>query len=151
MVELMLTAGLRISELSKLKWSHIRWKEGKLLIKEGKGEKDRNFFIPESLVMRLKIYKEEAPESVFVFATRTGKQIDRCSANKMIKHYAKKAGIEKNVYNHLLRHTALTDLYTDTKDIRLVQQVAGHVSQTTQIYTHISAVEVRISMSKEKY
>ena len=152
MVEIMLTAGLRISELSNLKWENIRWREGKLLVKQGKGNKDRNLFIPESLANRLKVYKEEAPDSLYVFATRTGKPIDRNSANKLIKHYAEKAGIEKRVYNHLLRHTALTDLYSDTKDIRLVQQVAGHASiQTTQIYTHISAEEVRTTMTREKY
>jgi len=62
-----------------------------------------------------------------------------------VKYYAEKAGIEKKVYNHLLRHTALTDLYTKTKEIRLVQQVAGHASiQITQIYTHINAEEVRV-------
>lgn len=62
------------------------------------------------------------------------------------------AGIKKNAYNHLLRHTALTDFYTKTKDIRKVQEIAGNSSiQITQIYTHISAEEIKDTMITNKY
>ena len=156
MVELMLTAGLRVSEICSLKWSNLRYRDDKIMIKEAKGKKDRNIFIPESLMLRIKEYKNEIPEehteSVYVFATRTGKAQNRSTMNTMVKKYSLKAGIEKNVYNHLLRHTALTDLYSDTKDIRKVQQIAGHSNiQTTQIYTHISAEDIKDTMTKEKY
>jgi len=155
MVELMLTIGLRVSEICKLKWQDIRWREGKILIKQGKGEKDRNLFLPESLIERLKNYKDEfedLKDSSFIFQTRTGKAIDRSTLNALVKKYAVKAGISKNVYNHLLRHTALTDLYSNTKDIRKVQAIAGHASiQTTQIYTHISAEDIKDTLIKEKY
>jgi len=152
MVELMLTIGLRVSEICKLKWADIRWREGKILIKDGKGGRDRNLFIPESLTSRLKDYREETPESTWVFATRTGNQQDRSTLNALVKKYAKKAGIDKNVYNHLLRHSALTDIYNATKDIRKVQAIAGHSSiQTTQIYTHISAAEIKETLTTEKY
>jgi len=152
MVELMLTAGLRVSEICKLKWTDLRYKECLLLLKQAKGSKDRNIYIPASLMQRLKDYKNEAPKSVYVFATRTGKPQDRSTLNKVVKTYAAKAGIRKNVYNHLLRHTALTDVYRRTKDIVQVQQIAGHSSvQTTQIYTHISPEEIRDTMTTEKY
>ncbi len=117
MVELMLTAVLRVLECCKLKWSNLRYKELLILIKQGKGKKDRNIHISESLMHRIKDYKSESPESVYVFATRTGNPQDRSTLNKVVKLYASKAGIEKNVYNHLLRHTALTDVYRRTKDI----------------------------------
>ncbi len=152
MIELMLTAGLRVSEVCKLKWTDIRYKTGMVLLKQAKGKKDRNIFIPDSLINRIKEYKEDAIQSAYVFCTRTGKPQDRSTLNKMVKTYSIKAGIEKNVYNHLLRHTALTDLYSDTKDIRKVQQIAGHSSiQTTMVYTHISPEEIRETMTKEKY
>lgn len=152
MVELMLTAGLRVSELCNLKWKDLRHRESKILIKEGKGKKDRNLFIPASLMRKLREYKEEAPESVYVFATRTGKPQDRSTLNKLVKKYAEKAGIDKNVYNHLLRHTALTRMYSKDKDIRKVQQIAGHSSiQTTQIYTHVSAEDIKETMMEEIY
>ncbi len=152
MVELMLTAGLMVSEVCKLKWTNLRYKELLLLIKQGKGKKDRNIHIPESLMQRMKDYKNESPESAYVFATRTGKPQDRSTLNKVVKLYASKAGLEKNVYNHLLRHTALTDVYRRTKDIVQVQMIAGHSSvQTTQIYTHISPEEIKETMTAEKY
>ncbi len=152
MVELMLTAGFRVSEICSLRWIDLRYRDNKIMIKEAKGKKDRNIFIPESLMLKIKAYKEDAPESVYVFATRTGKPQNRSTLNEMIKTYSGKAGIEKNVYNHLLRHTALTDLYSKTKDIRKVQQIAGHSNiQTTMIYTHISAEDIKETMTEEKY
>ena len=152
MVELMLTAGFRVSEICKLRWTDLRYRDNKILIKEGKGGKDRNLFIPESLMLRLKGYKEEAPKSVFVFATRTGQPQNRSTLNTLVKTYARKAGIEKNVYNHLLRHTALTDLYSRTKDIRQIQVIAGHQNiQTSQIYIRISSEEIRETLMMEKY
>lgn len=151
-VELMLTAGLRVSEVCSLKWSDLRYRDNKILIKEAKGKKDRNLFIPDSLMHKLKDYKEEAPESPYVFASQSGEKQDRSNLNKTIKNYATKAGIKKNVYNHLLRHTALTDFYIKTKNIRKVQEIAGHSSiQTTQIYTHISAEEIRETMISNKF
>lgn len=56
----------------------------------------------------------------------------------MVARYAKKAGIAKRVHPHLLRHTMATDLYKQTKDLRLVQKILGHASiTTTTIYTHL--------------
>ena len=153
-VELMLTAGLRVSEVCNLQWTHLRKRDSVLMVKNGKGGKDRNLPIPHSLMEQILAYRNEpeTPESKFIFASRNGKPADRSNLNKMVKKYAAKAGIEKRVYNHLLRHSALTDLYSRTKNIRLVQQAAGHASiQTTQIYTHISAEDLREAMAVEKY
>jgi len=56
----------------------------------------------------------------------------------MVARYAKKAGIAKNVSPHTLRHSFATDLYRETRKIRLVQKALGHANlSTTQIYTHI--------------
>ena len=56
----------------------------------------------------------------------------------MVKHYAAKAGIEKDISPHTLRHSFATDLYRETSKIRLVQKVLGHSDlSTTMIYTHI--------------
>ena len=56
----------------------------------------------------------------------------------MVKNYADKAGIEKNISPHTLRHTFATDLYRETGKIRLVQKALGHADlSTTMIYTHI--------------
>jgi len=56
----------------------------------------------------------------------------------MVKRYAAKAGIEKDVHPHTLRHTFATDLYRETTNIRLTQKALGHANlSTTQIYTHV--------------
>ncbi len=66
---------------------------------------------------------------------------------KMMRQKAVKAGIEKRITFHSLRHTALTRLYEKTKDIRLVQEIAGHSDiSTTMIYTHISGADIREAM-----
>ena len=155
-VEIMLTVGLRVSEACNLKWNDIQPKIGTLTVRSGKCGKDRVLFLPPSLIDRLNQYKKENPStsvSSFVFATRTGKPSDRSTLTKMVSTYAKKAEItEKRVYSHLLRHTALTDLYRETRDIRKVQTIAGHSSiQTTQIYTHIAPEEIRQTLTREKY
>ena len=65
----------------------------------------------------------------------------------MVKRVAEKAGIQKRVHPHMLRHTALTDLYDKTRDLRLVQVVAGHSSsKTTERYTHVHPVAVAEAM-----
>ena len=56
----------------------------------------------------------------------------------MVERYCKKAGIPKDIHPHTLRHTFATDLYRETKNIRLVQKALGHADlSTTMIYTHI--------------
>ena len=65
----------------------------------------------------------------------------------MVKRYAAKAGIEKNVHPHTLRHSFATDLYRETNKIRLVQKVLGHSDlSTTMIYTHIFDEEVESAL-----
>ena len=86
-----------------------------------------------------------------VFTTLQGKPIYTQYLRRMIAEKAKKAGIQKDVHFHLLRHTYLTKLYARTKDIRLVQQVAGHADiSTTQIYTQISGEDIREAMLDDR-
>jgi len=65
----------------------------------------------------------------------------------MVQRYAAKAGIEKRVHPHMLRHTFATDLHRDSSNIRLVQIALGHADlSTTMLYTHIHDEEVRQAM-----
>jgi len=73
-----------------------------------------------------------------VFTTLAGKAVSRRYVQKMVARLAAKAGIEKNVYPHTLRHSFATDLYRETSKIRLMQEALGHSDlSTTMIYTHI--------------
>jgi site-specific recombinase XerC len=83
-----------------------------------------------------------------VFTTLKGERpVQAQYLRRMIAAQAKKAGISKRVHFHLLRHTYLTRLYQQTKDIRVVQEVAGHSNiATTMVYTHVSGEDIREAM-----
>ena len=85
--------------------------------------------------------------SGIVFTTTKGKPVKDAYIRKMMRQKAIKASIEKIITFHSLRHTSLTRLYEKTKDIRLVQEVAGHSDiSTTMVYTHISGADIREAM-----
>ncbi len=139
MIQLMLNAGLRSSEVLSLKVNDLDWMSGKLAVRQGKGQKDRILWINESDLELIKSWRERRPEqSDLLFITLQGRQVSDRYLRAMVARVAAKAGIEKRVHPHLLRHTFATDLYRETKNIRLVQKVLGHEDlSTTMIYTHI--------------
>lgn len=122
---------------------------GRCHVKQGKGRKDRVIFIkPDVLSAMVDLAgRMDRKRAGRVFTTLQGKPVQTQYLRRMIGEKAKKAGITKRVHFHLLRHTYLTRLYGRTKDLRLVQEVAGHADiSTTQIYTHISGADVRQAM-----
>lgn len=144
MVQLMLDTGLRLAEALSLRWKDINLTSGKLMVRQGKGAKDRTLWIGERTLEDLGNWKErqidwlgEKPR--LVFTTRKGTKINPRQIRKMVKTYSEKAGIDdKDVHPHTLRHTFATDLYRETGKIRLVQKALGHADlSTTMIYTHI--------------
>ena len=75
---------------------------------------------------------------VHVFTTLAGQSVSSRYVQQMMKRYAAKAGIEKNIHPHTLRHTFATDLHRMSRNIRLVQKALGHADlSTTMIYTHV--------------
>ena len=121
----------------------------KLRVLNGKGGKDRVLFMAPGLYEELQNYAEKHSQEPYgiVFRTTKGKPVKDAYVRKMMRQKAVKAGIEKIITYHSLRHTALTRLYEKTKDIRLVQEVAGHANiSTTMIYTHISGADIREAM-----
>ena len=76
------------------------------------------------------------PEELFL--SRSGRPIDRIQLWRLVKMYAKRAGINANISPHSLRHSFATHLLAGGADLRFVQEMLGHASiQTTQIYTHV--------------
>ena len=152
MILLALTTGMRIGDLIKLKWGDIELDAGRTHVKQGKGKKDRVIFIKADILSAMVdlAAKMDRERSGLVFTTLQGDPVQAQYLRRMIGEKAKKAGISKRVHFHLLRHTYLTRLYGRTKDLRLVQEVAGHADiSTTQIYTHISGADVREAMLEE--
>lgn len=73
--------------------------------------------------------------------------LDTPHARELVRPLAMKAGIGRRVHPHMLRHTALTALYDKTRDLRMVQQVAGHTtSRMTERYTHVHPVAIAEAM-----
>ena len=78
-----------------------------------------------------------------MFTALEGKPLGHRYVQRMVDRYARKAGIDKNISPHTLRHSFATDLYRETSKIRLVQKVLGHSDlSTTMVYTHIHDPEV---------
>jgi site-specific recombinase XerD len=78
---------------------------------------------------------------------RPGEALDSRYVRDLVKHLAANAGIERRVHPHMLRHTALTALYDKTRDLRMVQTVAGHTtSRMTERYTHVHPVAIAKAM-----
>ena len=157
MMRLMLNAGLRSSEVLNLKTGDINWITGTFKIKEGKGKKDRVLYLGENDLDLLKKWrsvkeghKKYGPvlsEVKFLFPTLEGKLVDSRYMRAMVERYANRAGIEKDIHPHTLRHTFATDIYRQTKNIRLVQKALGHSNlATTMIYTHIIDEELEEAM-----
>lgn len=141
LLRLMLNTGLRAAEVLNIKTRDIDWNSGKLMVRQGKGKKDRSSWIGEedlALLQRWVIKKARLPESAWLFTSRDGKLIDTRYLRFMVKRLAKKAGVLKDIHPHTLRHTFATDLYRQTKNLRLTQKALGHSQiSSTMIYTHI--------------
>ena len=141
MLSLLYAAGFRVSELVSLKHSDLSFDEKTGHIRQAKGKKDRIFNIPNFLMDALKEQAEMQKQSgqAFLFSGARGRLTER-NIQKIVKNAAKKAGIQKDVHPHTLRHSFATHLLESGTDIRYIQALLGHSSiSTTEIYTHVSS------------
>jgi len=137
MVRLMLNLGLRSHEVCDLRVLDIHWPSGKVLVR-GKGGRQRILWIKDDdLELLVRHYQEAAPLGL-LFQTGTRNKIDTSFLRVLVENYRVRAGLEKNVHPHLLRHTFATDLLRETKNLPLVMKSLGHSDiGTTSIYLHI--------------
>jgi len=145
MLELIYACGFRVSELINLKVIDLNFEEMIGHVRQAKGKKDRIFNIPKFLHKRLEKQSENQKENdqEFLFTGPKGKLSDR-NLQKIVRVVAKKAGINKEVSPHTLRHSFATHLLENGVDIRKIQELLGHADlSTTQIYTHISTEELK--------
>lgn len=140
MLSMIYSCGLRRSELLSLKPADIDADRKLVLIRQGKGRKDRIAPLsPQILVMLRDYYKAYKP-SVWLFEGRiSGEQYDERSLAQVLKQALLKTGIKKPVSLHWLRHSYATHLLESGTDLRYIQEILGHKSsRTTEIYTHVS-------------
>ena len=145
MMELMYASGLRVSELITLGTGSINWHVG-YVVARGKGEKERVVPIGKTAFDLLRRYVNEirprmlsAGSGQVLFLNRFGKALSRQGLWKIVKKYAKMAGMEAKVHPHTFRHSFASHLLDGGADLRAVQVMLGHADiSTTQIYTHIT-------------
>lgn len=145
LLELFFSTGLRLAELCSLN-RDLDLSKDEFSIR-GKGEKVRVVFLSEEAKSAIKTYlskRDDMEEAMFVQLSKN-KTSDKDlrltprSIQRIVKKYAIKAGISKNVTPHMLRHSFATDLLQNGADIRSVQMMLGHANiATTQVYTHVT-------------
>ena len=145
MISMLYACGFRVSELTNLKIKDLNFEEKIGYVKQGKGRKDRMFNIPNFLLEDLKSFSEMQKQSgqEFLFSGPKGRLSSR-NLQKIVSKLSFKAGINKPVHPHTLRHCYATHLLEDGVDIRMIQVLLGHSNlSTTEIYTHVSAEQLK--------
>ena len=146
---IMINMGLRVSEVSNLKPGHLNLTENKLRVVNGKGGVDRDLTIPNGYTAEvLKKWKDRRPKGEYFFCTLKGGQVSTRYIGLAVKRYILKAGINKNISPHSLRHSYATEFYRQTKDLETLRMILGHSSIiTSQIYVNLANEEVQAAMN----
>jgi len=145
MLELLYATGVRVSELVRLDRENVDLEHG-LLRLFGKGAKERIVPVGSRAVAALTRYLARGRPllagsriSNAVFLNHWGRRLSRQGFWKILKKYARQAGIEREISPHVLRHSFATHLLANGADLRAVQEMLGHTDiSTTQIYTHLT-------------
>lgn len=149
-LELLYSSGLRVSELCEAKLQQIDIANGAVKV-YGKGSKERVVPMGFQAVIALSGYLEQGRPRLVksktgsgCFLSNRGTPISRKTVWVILKKYARKAGIEKPVKPHALRHSFATHLLSGGADLRVIQELLGHADiSTTQIYTTVEAERIR--------
>lgn len=150
-LEILFSTGLRVSEMCQLNRDSINLDRGEFSVR-GKGDKVRVVFLSDTARDALKKYldkREDIDEALFISFSKSGNpkvlgRVTPRTIQRLMQHYASKAGITRRVTPHTLRHLFATDLLQNGADLRSVQMMLGHSSLvTTQIYTHLTNKELK--------
>lgn len=143
-IQLLYGTGMRVSELTHLRMSHIDFDRNCIHIQRSKGAKDRIVMLPQTIRNILLHQRNLKTPNDFLFTNGRGGRLTEASIQKIVHHAAIAAGISKVVTPHTLRHSFATHLLESGTDIRYIQELLGHAKlETTQIYTHVSAQAAR--------
>lgn len=150
LLELLYASGMRVSELCSLTASNVNLRAHFATVL-GKGSKERIVPLHPLACSKLTTWLRDGrptmdpkPEVHTLFVSTRGNRLSEDAVRRIVRHYAKVAGIEGDLSPHGLRHTFATDLLNEGADLRTVQELLGHANlSTTQIYTHVSAARLR--------
>jgi integrase/recombinase XerD len=156
MLETMYATGMRVSELINLQFNDLNLKDAYIIVL-GKGKKERIVPLNDAAIKYLTIYLNEYrnnilknKDSSYLFISNARKPITRQGFFKIIKQECARAGINKDVSPHVLRHSFATHLLAHDADLRVIQELLGHSDiTTTQIYTHV--IDTKVKKDYEEY
>jgi integrase/recombinase XerD len=133
------SAGLRVSELACLKVSDIDPNRGVILVRSGKGRKDRYTILADRMKKLLDAYIDLYKPELWLFEGQGGGHISARSIQEVFYRAKRACGITKDASIHTLRHSFATHLLEAGTDIRYIQELLGHNNpKTTQIYAHVA-------------
>lgn len=155
MLELLYSSGLRVSELCNARLENLELESGFIRV-IGKGNKTRMVPVGAPAAAALKSYLESARPSLVgprtgaeIFLSVRGKKLTPQRVWQLAKVYAARAGLDINVFPHLLRHSFATHLLGGGADLRIIQELLGHADiSTTQIYTHVEKSGLKAVLKK---
>jgi integrase/recombinase XerC len=150
MLELLYASGLRVSEIASLDIVNVNLEEREVRVL-GKGSKERITLMGKPAVNAIDCYLREGRPKLIgqrstdaLFLNRYGRRLSKRSIQQTLSRYATAAGFTKRVFPHMIRHSFATHLLDGGADLRVVQELLGHVSlSTTQIYTHVTQTQAR--------
>ena len=138
---LMYACGMRVSEVARLRYRDVDFDRRTIMIRRGKGLRDRPAILPETFRTLLATLCSHAGPNDFLFRgrTREGRHISHRTIQRAMKRAVKIAGIKKSATPHSLRHSFATHTFEDGCDIRNIQKLLGHVHlETTTIYVRVA-------------
>ncbi len=144
-------SGVRVTELVNIRQADLDFAGGFIRIIKGKGSRFRKVPLHSRLKDQLEKYRSAAPELAgeYLFCNKQGGPITSDYVHHIIGEYARKAGINKRVTPHMLRHSFATHLYTEDVDINTLGKLLGHAGiRTTAIYTHADMRQLRAAVNK---
>lgn len=137
------SAGLRLSEVVNLKREHINFENNTILVKQGKGKKDRITILSKKLKNKLSNYLSQNNFiTYYLFESQRGKKYDKHTIQKILEKASE--NMNQKVTPHMLRHSFATHLLESGTDIRYIQSLLGHSKlETTQIYTKVASNKIQ--------
>ena len=157
-LELLYSSGLRASELINLKLHDVNLADREIMIRKGKGGKDRVVPVGEVAAKYMEMYLEESREKLlrgkedgkWLFIGRLKAKMERKSLNfAIVQRYCRRAGLKKHVTTHGFRHTCATHLLKGRADIRHIQELLGHESlESTRIYTRVEVGDLKRALKR---
>lgn len=148
-LEVFYATGMRVSELADLRLEQLRLEEEVLRV-VGKGNKERLVPVGRPALRALTQYLADVRPRLahrpvpHVFLSYRGRPLTRARIWSLVRDAARRAGIHKDVYPHMLRHSFATHLLEGGADLRVIQEMLGHADiATTQVYTHVQGKRIR--------